>query len=210
MGFIEDRRFRRYGAACFFFDKYGGIGELAIVTHVALVRQVHSDIVVRWHPSEVQEADGVYTHLPGVFVAVKVADCVPIVILDTGSRIICSVHAGWRGSAKGIVKKAVAKLVEEGASKEGMIVSFGPHICGGCYEVGGEVAELFQSECIRKSGDSLFLDLACVNRKQLLECGIPPKNIENVGVCTYEDRRFFSYRRDGVCGRNVGGGVILG
>ena len=118
----------------------GGRGPLVSVS------QVHGDRVV--HAGDVRagtEADAIVSTLPGQVVAVRVADCVPILMVaraGTGAGAVVAVHAGWRGTAAGIAERGLESLCRaSGASPHEVRAAIGPAICTGCYEVGSEVVE---------------------------------------------------------------------
>ncbi|MEX0993029.1 MAG: polyphenol oxidase family protein [Solirubrobacterales bacterium] len=129
---------------------------------------------------------------------VLVADCVPLALAGAGA--VAMVHCGWRGLAGGIVERAVATLSERAPSEPAaMRAAIGPGIGSCCYEVGGEVAEVFAS-----SGPTL--DLPAIVRTRLRQAGLPTTAIVTSGLCTSCNRGlFFSHRRDrGVTGRQAG------
>ncbi len=236
MGFIEDKRFLKYGARCIFFNRFGGVSKppfdslntsfsvkdkksnveknLEIVKNeveaadISLMNQIHSNNITEAEKGYTPDADGIYTHISGIFLGVKFADCIPIIFMDTKNRIIMSIHAGWRGSCLAISEQAVKKLILLGSKPNDIIVSIGPHICSSCYEVKEDVANKFNQKFIKQKSNKLFLDLESVNIEQIMNLHVPLNNIESTGICTYENRDFFSYRRDVVCGRNIGG-IIL-
>ncbi len=237
MGFIEDNRFRQFGARCLYFDRKGGVSKepfdslnvsksvgdkednveknLKIVKKeakaetLALINQIHSSRIVEYDGT-IQDADGIYTDQKGVMVCIKFADCTPIMLLDTRKRIAMAIHAGWRGTQQNISLKAVKLLISLGSKPENILVSIGPHICENCYEVGEEVASLFDSKFYKPTSSGKFLlNLESASRNQFIQAGVPEKNINSLGICTYENRNFFSYRRDRVCGRNIGGIMLL-
>ena len=177
-----------------------GTGELPIVRST----QVHGSraVIVREPPSrgevlDAGECDILATDLSGVAVVVQTADCVPIVLAGTRSAAV--VHAGWRGSARNAAGAGVAALAELGESPFSVRAFLGPSIGACCYEVGNEVAAQFAGEFTKRSRDGRFrLDLAAVNRAQLVAAGIPPENISAHPACTKcGGARFASYRRDG-------------
>lgn len=109
------------------------------------------------------------------------------------------VHAGWRGLAGGIVRKACRDLIRRTGRKtlRGMRVAIGPHIRSCCYEVSRDVAEVFpKSTVVRGDGSRRFVCLSGEARRQLSEAGLGPGVLSEAPFCTKEDRRFFSYRRD--------------
>lgn len=232
MGFIEDKRFLKYNARVVFFDRYNGVSKkpfdslnfsfsvgdkkasvlknLSIVKNtvssikVGIINQIHSNTIVEFDNRQ-HDADGFYTSKTGVFLGIRFADCMPIVMMDTKTGIIMSIHAGWRGSFLNISGNAVKKLKQLGSDVRNIIVSVGPHICPDCYEIKHDVAEKFPNGGVIRRNGRIFLDLYKINRLQMVKEGVCEENIDSVDICTYENSDFFSYRRDKICGRNMGG-----
>ena len=181
--------------------------------HVYCLNQVHSDAIVFAEdiaPGDIPEADGIISRDPGDVLCVRTADCVPVLLWDDSSPMIAAVHAGWRGLARGIVKKAVKSMEALGAS--GIHVSIGPCIGPCCYEVGPDVVDALGRQHLQYIKDSMYLDLAGIARSQALGAGVNRAGVSSVDVCTScHPGKFFSYRRDGVLtGRNIsliGGGA---
>ncbi len=151
------------------------------------------------HPGTYEYCDGLVTQKPNVYLAITVADCVPIVMFDPMTNSIAAVHAGWRGTAGKIVKKAIAKLLVQCESRPSNLrVFIGPAAGKCCYEVGPEVASQFPASVVEGLGDGKFLlDVKEANRQQLLECGVPEQQIEVSQECTISTPgRFHSFRRD--------------
>lgn len=175
------------------------------------VHQIHSQRVVEIDEAVVstahEKADGLLSWVSGVVVAVKTADCVPVLIADPVSRAVAAVHAGWRGVVGGIVLEAIQRLrVREPQAQP--VVAIGPHICANCFQVGPEVAQEFPGHVrVDSSRPGHFLvDLAGALKEQLRMQGIPLASIEVTGHCTLCDpeRRFFSHRGSGGrCGRMI-------
>jgi len=235
MGFIEDKRFSQYGARCLFFDRFGGVSSapfdslnvgfnvgdseenigknlyrvksFASAAELGLLNQIHSDKIVEYN-GIIHNADGFYTNKRGVFLGIRFADCLPVILMDVKNKTIMALHAGWKGTYLEISKKGVEILKKNGAETDNILASIGPHICANCYEVKEDVASRFDNRFVLKKKKGLYLDLEKANTAQLISVGILKKNINSLGICTYENRAFFSYRRDGVCGRNIGGIVI--
>ena len=91
--------------------------------------------------------DALITDRPGLLLAVQVADCLPILLVDAERRVVAAVHAGWRGTLAGIVAKTVGRMRQEfGCEPRGMLAAFGPGIHRCCYEVGSEVVEGFEAK----------------------------------------------------------------
>src|SRR5215472_6871925 len=161
-------------------------------TSMASLKQIHSDrVLTASRPGLAGEGDALVAS-PGVPVSIRTADCFPVLIVDKRTRAVSAVHAGWRGTAKEIVRKAVAAMREQfGAQPEDIYAVIGPGIGACCYEVGEDVAREFGRT---RAG---HLDLLTLNRRQLLLEGIPGEQIDAVGGCTYcEHELFHSYRRD--------------
>lgn len=157
------------------------------------LKQIHSNLVlIADREGMCGEGDALVTDRPGLAVAVRTADCYPILLADSRNRAVAAVHAGWRGTRTHIVERAMEKMkVEFGSSPSDVHAAIGPGVGVCCYEVGEEVARQFGG-----SG-RMHLDLASENRKQLEAAGVAPQNIEALGVCTFCDaERFFSYRRE--------------
>ncbi len=156
-------------------------------------------------------ADAVVTNLPGVLIGIKTADCVPILLSTTMGSPVAAVHAGWRGTAMGILKKTIATMINRfSVSADDILIAIGPSIRACCYEVGQEVAEKISlvaesGEYIIKTKDKLFVDLARANIAQALLMGVPEKNIWDSGECTCcQQHRFYSYRASKTDGRQGG------
>ena len=147
--------------------------------------------------------DALISDLPDVLVGVKTADCVPILIGDPETRAFAAVHAGWRGSSKSIVRKAVARLSEiYGAEPTNLICSIGPAATCERYEIGEDVIEAFRSN-FSTSGKYLtptreghaLIDLHLANKDQLIDAGVRPECVFTAPFCTMERTDlFFSYR----------------
>lgn len=166
------------------------------------LRQVHSDHVFNAHPLTDRqcEGDALITDDIGRRIGVRTADCVPILLLDTGKHAVAAVHAGWRGTVAGIAARAVEKMSADFGTKTADVrAAFGPCIRECCYEVGPEVAAQFSAlfpEWPPVQGKQ-HLDLAEANRRHLAAAGIPSAHIFDAGLCTAcLGEHFFSYRRE--------------
>lgn len=166
------------------------------------LKQVHSARVVatgQWRPG--LEADALVTRRSGTRLAVKTADCVPVLLLDPVRRAAAAIHAGWRGTVQGIVLAAVGEMGRlYGSRPEDLIAALGPAIGGCCYEVGPEVAVQFRdwfperNDLERKTR----IDLRAALRRQLLAAGLKEGRIDSTEVCTCcGGAEFHSWRRDG-------------
>lgn len=158
------------------------------------VGSVHGAAVARVdEPVEsVDGVDALVTDQPGVALFATYADCYPIVLWDPEKRVAGLVHAGWRGASAGVAKATVTFMQNEYGSRH-IRAGIGPGICGRCYEVGEEVASLFDTRFVTRSGERYLLDLAAVNRAQLVAAGA--KSVYDIGICTKEHYLFPSHRR---------------
>lgn len=175
---------------------------------IARMRQVHGgDVIVvekgTSREPELPEGDAVVTATRGVGVAVSTADCVPVLIADSGGTVACAVHAGWRGTLSRIVETAL-RVIEEnyGVMPDDLNAVIGPCIKDCCYEVGEDVAGRFQevfenaNEYLTAKGTSKYmLDLTLANVSALRRSGVT--NIEVLDICTKCREEFYSYRREG-------------
>jgi YfiH family protein len=161
--------------------------------------QVHGDSVLLAREGGNYEGyDAHITNQRGVFLAVSIADCTPILIYDAAHHAVGAVHAGWRGTAKSVLYKTLLKMQETfGTTGEACFAFIGACISGEHYEVGEEVAAHFPTE-VKRYDDArgkFLLDLKAANRLQLEAFGVPTAQIEISPHCTYkEHNRFFSFR----------------
>jgi YfiH family protein len=204
----------------FFTGKAVGIDREKISTalgispdRIYLPIQKHTDKVIFLDLlHEPRLGDAVITRAKGVLIGVQVADCVPVLVYERGKEIISAVHAGWRGTAAGILKNTLEAMLGRYAGSPGsVLVAIGPAVGGCCYEVGPEVADAVERAtgpggyCTKK-GDKYHLALASANRQQALSLGIPDENIWVSPECTScSPDKFFSYRfSKGSTGRQGG------
>jgi YfiH family protein len=167
--------------------------------------QVHSpDAVVAsgpWEGTSRPRADAIVTRTEGIAIGVTAADCGPILLVDPNARVIGAAHAGWKGALTGILESTISAMEKLGAERSGMVAAIGPLIRQHSYEVGGEFVERFiETDADNamffmpsaRDGHSMF-DLAGYIRMRLENAGV--LMIDDTGVDTYSDERFYSYRR---------------
>jgi polyphenol oxidase len=167
--------------------------------------QIHSpDAVVvsgPWNGTERPKADAIVTRTEGLAIGVTAADCGPILFADPAARVIGAAHAGWKGALTGVLESTIDAMETLGADRGGIVAAIGPLIRQRSYEVGSEFVERFleaDAENVRfflpgeRDGHSMF-DLASFIRMRLENAGV--LMIDDIGVDTYSDERFFSYRR---------------
>jgi hypothetical protein len=168
---------------------------LGIPSAWATISQVHGGtVVVARRAGSHGDADAVVTDVPGLPIAIGTADCVPVAI--AGERTIALAHAGWRGVVAGVVPAALRAM--EAIGDVPVRASIGPHIGPCCYEVGTEVVDAIGGHEAATRAGGLSVDLAEAIVGQL--GGLPTEVID---VCTLDDDRFASYRRNGTSRRQV-------
>ena len=143
-----------------------------------------------------EDIDALITNIRNKPLIVKTADCLPIVLYCQKSNSIACVHAGWRGIVGGIIKNTIEMMIKNyKASPKDMYVFLAPRIFLENYQVGLEVADLFQSKIYK--GEDCYIDIAKEAILQLVTLGVSENNIEDSKLNTYIDDRFYSYRKDG-------------
>ncbi len=159
------------------------------------------------------EGDGLISGIPGQLLGILTADCVPVLVADTRTRVVAAFHAGWRGTLARVVENGLGILRTRHASRlEDLIAAIGPAIRPCCFEVGTEVQAAFTTGTFTYA-DTLFsipyagsrphLDLQKANRRQLLNAGLDAGQIQTIGECTSccrtsdGRRKYFSYRAEG-------------
>jgi YfiH family protein len=178
---------------------------------VAYANQVHGAevAVVDGTPppgdEPVGDADALVTRT-GVGLGVLVADCLPVLLADRRHGVVGAVHAGRRGLVKGVVPSAVEVMARQGAVPSDVRAYLGPAICGRCYEVGAqvqdEVTRVVPEAGATSSWGTSAVDLVAGVEAQLAAAGVG--EVQRAEICTREDPRFYSYRRDGTTGRFAG------
>lgn len=174
-------------------------------THTATVRLVGRDDRGQGLFSPVPgDYDGLITNAPGVALAVFSADCTPVLLYDPVGQAIGAVHAGWRGTAAGIVAEAVAQMQAAfGTKPENLRAAIGPCIGMCCFETGAEVPEAMRTSlgaaaeaAIQPKGDKYYVNLKELNRLWLQRCGVT--QVEVSPDCTRcQPQRFWSHRVTG-------------
>ena len=173
--------------------------------HFLSVHQIHSpDAVIAtgpWQGPDRPKADAIVTRAEGLAIGVTAADCGPILLVDPTARVIGAAHAGWKGALTGIVESTIDAMEKLGAERNSMVAAIGPLIRQPSYEVGGEFVERFIAQDAdnamfflpaAREGHAMF-DLAGLIRMRLENAGV--LMIDDLGVDTYSDERFYSYRR---------------
>jgi YfiH family protein len=175
---------------------------------ISIQRQIHStNIKYVSTPGYVKDCDGLYTDKKNNFLVISGADCITIFLYEPHKKVVAGIHSGWKGTYGKILTKAVQELQRRfSIDVSELMVYIGPSISQDYYEVGEEVAELFEDDIKFFKNGKYHLDLKKSNIKQLLKLGVGINNIEVSGYCTYRDKYLFhSHRRvKGKTGRMFG------
>jgi len=170
-------------------------------------RQVHGAALL-WHGPgapglELTEAaDAHATRTEGVLLTVSVADCVPVFLVDPEERAVALLHAGWRGTAAGVLEAGVETLIRAGSRPAVLRMHCGPAICGECYEVGPEVHEALG---LPVPPGAEPVDLRAVLAERAARLGIDPAHITTSEYCTRCGSPPFFSHRAGQAGRQFAG-----
>ena len=173
-------------------------------------RQVHGvDVAVHIvdgiHGMLVMEGvDGHLSDRPGFLLSVSVADCVPVFVVDGNRRAVAALHAGWRGTAAGIVARGLEHARRSyGTDPAEVWLHAGPAICGDCYEVGPEVHAAVRPDQA-PPGAPTPIDLRSAIAEQAVQVGVRPERISISAHCTLCGPGEFFSHRGGSTGRQMG------
>jgi len=164
------------------------------------------------------EWDALMTDQPGVTVAVRTADCVPVLVHDPRRRVVAAIHAGWRGAVAGIVPKTLTLMADRfGSMGSDLRVSIGPSAGPCCYEVDDPVLDTlrtglpdWESVVHDYRGHKARLDLKALIRRQVGGAGVSVHAVSVVNLCTIcHDQLFYSYRREGRVNGTMVSGITL-
>lgn len=183
------------------------------VEDIVTPNQVHGDKIFRVedihrgrgskiYSDSIPETDALITNVPALPLMLCFADCVPILFADDENCAVGIAHGGWKGTMKKIAAKTFLSMKENfGTTAENCFIGIGPSIGKCCYEVGEEVRDACKKsfpdnpELIEEREKKFFLDLQTANKIQLIEVGLPEKNIDITGECTCcKNSWYFSYR----------------
>jgi polyphenol oxidase len=168
------------------------------------MNQVHGNrvAIIEEVTDEYPTADALVTGIPGVTLAVMVADCIPLLLKSNDA--VAAVHVGRKGLLNRVAEKAIDVMREISDAQVTAII--GPAICGKCYEVSkeifSEVTASHPESASQTASGTPSLDLISALISDLQKLGIT--DIDNQSRCTLEDDDLYSYRRDGATGRQVG------
>jgi len=168
---------------------------------LAIPKQIHSAFVKKVNkPGIYNDTDGLFTDNQEIILSLQTADCLPVFLYEPESKIIAILHAGWQGSAKGIILKALGKLeIDFEIQTDKLRVALGPGIQSSCFELREDVFSKFPAEFLYKHDDlgKRYLDLQSFVKNQFISRGVIESNIFVDSTCTHcENKKYYSYRRD--------------
>ena len=170
---------------------------------IQFMNQVHGNrvVIIETFTDSDPTADALVTGIPGISLAVQVADCIPLLL--SSKEVVAAVHVGRKGLVNEVALRAIDVMREMGAQAISAII--GPAICGTCYEVSEEIFEEVvaahpQARSHTRTGTpSLDLPKALIAQLEAIDVAVV-----NESICTFENQSLFSYRRDGITGRQAG------
>ncbi len=184
---------------------------------VTIINQSHKGKGVYNHQSAIQNSDAMITNEKNICLFLFAADCMPVLFYDIKKRIIGACHSGWKGTVLKIAQKTIVEMKRiYNSSPEDILIGIGPSISVQNYEVGENVVNAVEKTFgtkekylrFNKNSGKYHFDMWYTVKQQLLEIGIPEKNIEFSGFCTYENNDLFFSARKKDSGR-FGAGIML-
>jgi YfiH family protein len=184
-------------------------GEQVHRPSVTVVTAEHRGRGARSRSDALPATDALVTRVPGIVLAVLAADCVPLVLFDPAARVLACVHAGWRGTVRGVTSAAVATMRGFGSDPADVVAGIGPAVAPDRYQVGAEVVEQAEAafgsrvgQVVRTDGSGRWtFDLWRANAIQLADAGVPESQVHVAALPTGPGTPFFSHRFEGPCGR---------
>jgi polyphenol oxidase len=165
--------------------------------NVEYMRQKNKGSGASDYESSVIDTDGFITDQPGVPLAILTADCLPVFIYDPRRPAIAILHAGWRSSEQNISEEGLKGMQNKfGSRPKDLLVGFGPSIRSCCFEVEKDFKSNFAFGLLKRNG-RVFMDIALINQRQLVNCGVREENIFDPALCTFcNNNDFFSFRKE--------------
>ncbi len=181
------------------------VKDMMCLNDLFFMNQIHSNKVFfledKKQLSSILDVDGVVTNLKNIGLSILTADCSPIFFLDLKNDIIAACHAGWRGAIDGIIENTIDKMIEVGSLRNDIHAIIGPTIQQNSYEIGYDLATKIEctsefkskNNILVKNSKKYFFNLPLFIKHKLNLNEI--NNISDVGIDTYLNKNFFSYRR---------------
>lgn len=149
------------------------------------------------YDSSISDADGFLTDERNLPIAILTADCLSVFVYDPAKPAVGVFHAGWRGTEKNICGQGVKFMQDKFGSKpDELLIGFGPSIRSCCCKMENDFKSNFPFGLVNRGG-SVYMDIALINMKQLVSCGVKEENIFDPKLCTSSDNKdFFSFRKE--------------
>jgi len=164
--------------------------------NVEYVTQKNKGMGALDYENSVIDTDGFITDQRGVPIAILTADCLSVFIYDPKRPAIAILHAGWRSTEQNIAQAGISQMGEKfGSQPKELLVGFGPSIRACCFEVEKDFKSNFAFGLFKRDG-RIFMDIALINQRQLVDCGVREENIFDPKLCTFSDSDFFSFRKE--------------
>ncbi|GAB1350544.1 peptidoglycan editing factor PgeF [Ignavibacteriales bacterium] len=178
----------------------------------ATQKQVHGDTIRFITEGGMKgESDAMITDKPGIAILISSADCPAIFVYDKRQKLVAGIHSGWRGTSQKIVTKTINTMKNGmGCKAKDLFCYIAPSISQMNYEVGEEVAELFDERYLIPRGEKFLLNVPRANYDMLIQAGIPKTNIQLSKLCSYKyGNLLHSYRRAGAKSGRASGIIAL-
>lgn len=160
-------------------------------THI--IHSFEDRVLVAAKSGEFQSYDAAVSTHQSLLLSQTTADCASSIIGSTAKDVVAIIHGSWHTLKKDIIMQTIQKVSSQTAGT--LIAGIGPMICRNCYEFGSEATDLFPPRYIHSKKGKLYVDLNSIVKDQLKSSGV--KHVIDLNICTKEDDRFFSHRKDG-------------
>ena len=164
---------------------------------IAIPMQTHSNRVQLINKHGVYEnCDGLITYNEEIILSLQTADCVPIFLIDIEKNMKGLIHSGWKGTKNKIINNAISMMINNGSSLSNILIVIGASIHKCCYQIGEELVDYFDQDCILYRDDKIYLSLQEQIINDLRKLYIPENNIHIDNLCTFTNNQLSSYRRE--------------
>ncbi|AJC49157.1 peptidoglycan editing factor PgeF [Allofrancisella guangzhouensis] len=184
-------------------EKNRNLFKSCVNANVKWLKQNHTTIIKSFDEYDEGFCDAIYTNKPNQVCTVLTADCLPILLFDKRMTKVAAVHAGWKGLAHGILEVSLKEFIGFD-----LVAWFGPCITQPYYEVGQDVYDSFVNQdeifgqAFRSKGENKYLFDIKFIAKQILNSN-HCFDVVDSGLCTFSNKRFYSYRKEGITGRQA-------
>lgn len=163
------------------------------VSYAHIIHNFQTNILAASTSGEFQDFDASITDSKNLVLSQTTADCGTVIIASISGSLVAVVHGSWHTLRDDIICKTIAKMREYSA--EELVAGIGPMACKNCYEFGSEAIDIFVPQYLAKKDGTYLVDLKQMILDQLASSGV--EQVDDSNICTIEDERFFSARRNG-------------